>query len=120
MVGSIRCGVLGLCPRCSGRTLFAGMAGFAPHCRACGLDFTSFAIGGRLAALCTLIVAAALATVAIWLDRQFRPSFWLYLVVLPPLTAAAVVGALRVVKGALLAATYRRAAGAGRIRAEDE
>ena len=29
----------GLCPRCANKTLFAGVATFAPKCRACGLDY---------------------------------------------------------------------------------
>ena len=35
----------GLCPKCGARTLFAGLARFAPNCRACGLDFDSYNVG---------------------------------------------------------------------------
>jgi uncharacterized protein (DUF983 family) len=35
----------GLCPRCGAKTLFNGMVAFAPSCKACGLDLTTFNVG---------------------------------------------------------------------------
>ena len=46
----------GLCPRCGDATLFAGLATFAPNCRACGLDFAAFNVGDGPAAFLIFIV----------------------------------------------------------------
>ena len=43
----------GLCPNCGARTLFAGLARFAPKCQACGLDFDSYNVGDGPAAFLT-------------------------------------------------------------------
>ena len=64
----------GLCPRCGARTLFAGLARFAPKCRACGLDFASYNVGDGPAAFLILIVGAIVAVGAILLDQTGRSA----------------------------------------------
>ena len=54
-------GFEGLCPRCGARTLFAGLARFAPSCSSCGLDFASYNVGDGPAAFLILIVGAIVA-----------------------------------------------------------
>ena len=103
--------MLGLCPRCGARGLFAGLAGFAPKCQACGLDFVGFNVGDGPAAFLTMGVGALAAVVAAWLALSVVPPVWVYVVVLVPLTVVPTVLGLRVAKGALLAAEYRRRAG---------
>ena len=51
-----RAALQGLCPRCGTKTLFAGLASFAPRCRACGLDFAAFNVGDGPAAFLIFIV----------------------------------------------------------------
>jgi len=106
--------LFGLCPRCSGRTLFDGVAKFAPRCRACGLDYTRFNVGDGPAAFLTLIIGAIVAGLAIWVQTAFEPPFWVHILLWVPLTSLAVVMGLRVGKAALLAIEYRRDAGEGR------
>lgn len=108
-------GVLGLCPRCGTKTLFASIARFAPSCRACGLDYASFNVGDGPAAFLTLVVGALVTALAITLELSLHPPFWLHLILWIPFTAGAVIGALRVAKGMLLALEYRNAAREGRI-----
>ena len=108
-------GVRGLCPRCGGNTLFAGIASFAPRCRACGLDFAGFNVGDGPAAFLTLIVGAIIVGCAIAFELIVHPPFWVHLLLWIPLTALLVTGALRVAKGMLLALEYRNAAREGRI-----
>ena len=56
--GSFSAALFGLCPQCGARGLFDGVAQFAPKCRACGLDFSTFNVGDGPAAFLTLIIGA--------------------------------------------------------------
>ena len=104
--------LLGLCPKCGGRTLFGGnVAQFADRCRACGLDFSRFNVGDGPAAFLTLIIGALVTGLALWLELTWQPPFWVHIVLWVPITAAAVVWGLRAGKAALLAAEYQRQAG---------
>ncbi|MBV1691152.1 DUF983 domain-containing protein [Novosphingobium sp. G106] len=116
--GLVSAALFGLCPRCGARTLFDGLAKFAPRCRACGLDFSTFNVGDGPAAFLTLIVGALVVAAAITLELSAHPPFWVHILLWVPITAAAVVWGLRAGKGALLAAEYQRQA--GEHRTEDE
>ena len=100
--------LLGLCPRCGGRTLFEGITNFAPQCRACGLDYSRFNVGDGPAAFLTLIIGAVITGLALWLDAAFHPPFWVHILLWVPITAAAVIYGLRVAKSALLHTEYVR------------
>lgn len=103
--------LFGLCPRCGARTLFGGLARFAPRCRACGLDFGAFNVGDGPAAFLTLIIGAGITGLALWLQVAADPPFWVHVVLWVPITAVAVIWGLRAGKAALLAAEYQRKAG---------
>ena len=107
----------GHCPRCRATTLYDGMITFAPKCRACGLDFTTFNVGDGPAAFLTLIIGAVVAALAIWLQLRVEPPFWVHGVLWLPLTTFAVLAGLRAGKAKLLAAEYRRKAGEARRHA---
>lgn len=107
-----------LCPKCGARTLFSGVAQFAPRCRACGLDFSSFNVGDGPAAFLTLIIGAIVTALAIWVEFGFRPPFWVHILLWVPLTAGLVLWGLRAGKAALLAAEYQRRAGEERFNGE--
>lgn len=107
--------IKGLCPRCGERTLFAGPVAFAERCRKCGLDYSAFNVGDGPAAILTLVLGAVVVGVAIAVQLRFGPPVWVQVVVWTPITAALVVGSLRVTKAALLGAEYRAAAREGRI-----
>lgn len=102
--------LLGLCPRCGSRSLFDGLASFAPKCRSCGLDFTVFNVGDGPAAFLTLIIGALVTGLAIWLEVSLHPPFWIHILIWIPVTAGAVIGGLRLSKAWLLQAEYWRAA----------
>lgn len=108
--GLVPAALFGLCPRCGGKTLFTGLAQFAPRCRSCGLDYVSFNVGDGPAAFLTLLIGGLVTGLAIWLELAFSPPFWLHIVLWVPLTALAVVWGLRAGKAALLAAEYQRGA----------
>ena len=104
----------GLCPRCGARTLFAGLARFAPACRACGLDFTAFNVGDGPALFLILIIGTVLTVAALVVDAAFAPPYWVHLVWIPVGVAMTLAG-LRVGKAALLFQEYRHRAREGRI-----
>jgi uncharacterized protein (DUF983 family) len=104
----------GLCPRCAAKTLYRGLASFAPKCRACGLDFADFNVGDGPAAFLILVVGAIVTGLAIALELSAEPPFWVHAVLWLPLTAILVVGSLRFAKGLLLALEYRHRAHEGR------
>ncbi|MDE2597665.1 MAG: DUF983 domain-containing protein [Sphingomonadales bacterium] len=108
--GLVPAALFGLCPRCGARTLFDGLASFAPRCRACGLDYSTFNVGDGPAAFLTLLIGALVTGLAIWLDQSLHPPFWVHIVLWVPITAGLVVWGLRAGKGALLAAEYQRKA----------
>jgi uncharacterized protein (DUF983 family) len=105
----------GLCPRCGAKTLFAGMASFAPKCRACALDYRSFNVGDGPAALLILVIGARITGGAIALELSAKPPFWVHILLWVPITAGAVILSLRAAKGLLLALEYRHRAAEGRI-----
>jgi uncharacterized protein (DUF983 family) len=102
--------LFGLCPRCGARSVFAGLARFAPACRQCGLDFAQFNVGDGPAAFLTMVIGALVVGLALWLQLAIEPPFWVHIVLWVPLTAAAVIWGLRAGKAALLAAEYQRGA----------
>jgi uncharacterized protein (DUF983 family) len=106
----------GLCPRCGNRTLFAGLATFAPKCRACGLDFSSFNVGDGPAAFLIFIVGGIVVALAIALELNASPPWWLHVLLWVPLTATLTIGLLRLAKGLLLALEYRHRAREGRLQ----
>jgi len=114
----LQAGLQGLCPRCGAKTLFDGVVRFAPRCRACQLDYSEFNVGDGPAAFLTLIVGGLVTGLAIALELAAEPVFWVHILLWPPIAALAVVGALRLAKGVLLASEYRNSAQEGRVRHE--
>ena len=102
--------LFGLCPRCGAKGLFAGVAQFAPACRACGLDFASFNVGDGPAAFLTFFVGGLATIVAAWLALDVDPPVWVYPLVLVPIVVGPTIYGLRVGKAALLAAEFKRRA----------
>ena len=103
-----------LCPNCGARTLFGGLARFAPSCRACGLDFQSFNVGDGPAAFLILIVGAIVAVGAILLDQMAGPPWWVHLVWLPVGAALTIYG-LRLGRAALIYQEHKHRAREGQL-----
>lgn len=105
--GLAEAALFGLCPRCGSRTLFAGVARFAPRCRLCGLDFSAFNVGDGPAAFLTLGVGALVTILAVWVELAFTPPFWVHIILWLPLIVLGVIGGLRVTKAALLVREFQ-------------
>ncbi len=102
--------LFGLCPSCGEKTLFAGLAKFAPRCRACGLDIAGYNVGDGPAAFLTMVIGALVLGLALWLEFGVHPPVWVHVLLWPPLVAGLTLGGLRVSKAALLAAEVQRKA----------
>jgi uncharacterized protein (DUF983 family) len=113
-ISSLKAALLGACPRCGAPGLFAGWVSFAPKCRACGLDFSSFNVGDGPAAFLIFFVGTITVVGALLLDAAVEPPWYVHLVWIP-IAAALTIGGLRVSKGWLLAQEYRHRAREGRI-----
>jgi uncharacterized protein (DUF983 family) len=107
--------ILGLCPRCGARTLFAGWLAFSSACTACALDFAAFNVGDGAAAFVTLVVGALVVGGSITVQLAFDPPIWLQGLIWMPVTIIGVIGLLRIGKAALLASEYRTGARDGRL-----
>ncbi len=75
--------------------------------RACGLDFGQYNVGDGPAAFLTLIVGAIVLGLALAVEANFHPPFWVHILLWVPLTVAAVIGSLRVSKAILLILEHR-------------
>lgn len=104
----------GACPRCGARSLFGSWVGFAPKCRACGLDFSSFNVGDGPAAFLILVIGAVLVTAALLVDGAWTPPWWVHLIWIPIGLAMTIYG-LRFGKALLLGQEYRHRAREGRM-----
>ena len=102
--------LFGLCPRCGARTLFDGVARFAPRCRACGLDYSRFNVGDGPAAFLIMVICAVVVGLALWVEFRFDPPIWVHFVLWAPVITLATLGGLRITKAALLAAEFQRRA----------
>lgn len=107
--------IRGLCPRCAEPGLFCGFVRFAARCQRCQLDFTQFNVGDGPAAFLIMIVGAIVSISAIAVELHFAPPFWFHILLWIPVTAALVIGLLRLAKGALLVLEYRNRAREGRL-----
>jgi len=110
----------GLCPRCGAKTLFGGLIAFAPACRACGLDLTTFNVGDGAAAFLTLIVGGLVGAMAVTAQLVFHLPFWVHALLWIPIATVLVIGLMRVAKALLLALEYRHRAAEGRIASPDD
>jgi uncharacterized protein (DUF983 family) len=108
----------GLCPRCGTKTLYKGLASFAPGCRAFGLDYASFNVGDGPAPFLIFIVGGLVVLLAIIVELKFNPPFWVHFLLWVPLTTGLVIALLRVSKGLLLILEYRHRAREGRTADE--
>ena len=106
--GQAEAALLAKCPRCGERTLFAGLARFAPRCSSCGLDFSRFNVGDGPAAFLTMVIGALVLGLAAWLELSLSPPIWVHAILWLPMIAGLTLYGLRVSKAWLLQAEYWR------------
>jgi uncharacterized protein (DUF983 family) len=111
---SLEVALKGLCPRCGAPGLFDGWVRFAPKCRSCGLDFSSFNVGDGPAAFLIFFVGTITVVAALVLDAAAEPPWYVHLIWIP-VAAALTIGGLRLSKAWLLAQEYKHRAREGRV-----
>lgn len=114
-VPPVSAGMAGRCPRCGQGRLFKGFLDTAPACTACGLDFKFIDSGDGPAVFIILIVGFVVVGLALWVEVSWQPPLWLHAVLWTPLTLALALGALRPLKGAMIAQQYKHKAAEGRL-----
>ena len=102
--------LFGLCPNCGEKTLFAGVAKFAPRCSHCGLDYGQFNVGDGPAAFLTMVIGALVVGLAFWVEVRFHPPLWVHAVLWIPFVTLSTLWGLRVSKAALLYTENQRRA----------
>jgi uncharacterized protein (DUF983 family) len=107
--------IRGLCPRCGARGLFAGAVSFAPKCTVCDLDYEAFNVGDGPAAFLILIIGGLVTFLAIMVELNAGPPWWVHVLLWLPLTLILIVGSLRLSKALLLILEYRNQAREGRL-----
>lgn len=104
----------GCCPRCGTGALFQRFLSLRPGCAHCGLDFRPLDQGDGPAALVMLAAGAIAGGLALVIEINFAPPYWVHAVVLLPVILIVSAGLLRLTKAALIFQTYRLHAAEGR------
>lgn len=118
--GLVQAALFGECPVCGARTLFSGWVRFAGRCRACGQDFSVYNVGDGPAAFLILIIGALVSALAVVLQVQASPPFWVHIILWLPLTFALVILSLRVSKAAMLIHEARAEVREGQLASDPE
>ena len=113
-VEPIRAGLKGRCPRCGKGRLFAGFLAIAPHCEACGLDYSFADAADGPAIFVMLIIGFVIVGLALWVEVTRNPPLWVHFVLWIPLVFVLCLPALRLVKGVLITLQYANKAQEGR------
>ncbi len=112
----ISTGLRGRCPRCGEGRLFDGFVKLAPRCESCGLDFSFADSADGPAVFAILIVGFVVAGAALLTEVAYSPPIWLHFALWMPLVLVLCLGAMRPLKGLLVALQYHHKAEEGRLR----
>ena len=108
-------GLRGRCPRCGEGRLFDGFLKLPPRCSACGLDFGFADSADGPAVFAILIVGFIVAGAALMIEVAYSPPIWLHFVLWLPLALVLCLGAMRLLKGVLIALQFHHNAEEGRL-----
>lgn len=99
-------GIRGRCPRCGEGHLFQGFLTLRPGCEVCGLDysFADPADGPAFFVICFACVPSVV--LALWIEAQFGPPYWVHLLTTLPFMLLTCVPPLRPLKGWLVASQF--------------
>jgi uncharacterized protein (DUF983 family) len=103
LVAALQC----RCPRCGKGKLYDGLLTVTPRCTACGLDLAAQDTGDGAAAFVVLILGAVVVGLALLVEAEFAPPFWVHLVLWTPVVIGGAIALLRPLKAWLIAMQYR-------------
>jgi uncharacterized protein (DUF983 family) len=117
---SIAIGLACRCPRCGKGKLFRGFLTPAPHCEACGLDY-SFADSGDGPAVFIMFFAGFVVVgAALIVEFLYQPPFWLHALMWAPLILVVTLLPLRPMKGLMIALQFHHKAEEGRFKGRSD
>lgn len=105
----------GRCPRCGEGKLFAGFLSLAPACSACGLSYEKLDQGDGPAVFIILIAGFVVCGLALWVEVNYEPAYWVHIALWTPLTLLITLGLLRPLKALMVFQQYRMRAEEGRL-----
>ena len=108
-------GSLGRCPACGEGKLYSGFLTPAPRCDVCGLNYDFADAGDGPAVFVILITGFLVVGGALIVEVLYAPPYWLYAVVLGPISILLPLLLLRSFKGALIALQYKHKAQEGKL-----
>ena len=111
----ISVGWRGRCPRCGEGRLFDGFLTVAPQCANCGLDFSFADSGDGPAVFIMMIVGFIVVGLALFVEFNFHPPYWVHAVLWIPLVLGLSIGLLRPLKGLMIAQQYKQKAAIGQL-----
>jgi uncharacterized protein (DUF983 family) len=103
LAAALRC----RCPRCGEGKLFNGLLTVAPRCAVCGLDLAAQDAGDGPAVFVVLILGALVVGLAILVEIEFAPPFWVHILHWTPVVIGGAIAMLRPLKAWLIAMQYR-------------
>jgi uncharacterized protein (DUF983 family) len=102
------------CPRCGRGRLFSAYLKIAPSCSECALDYSIADAGDGPAVFVILVAGALIAAAAAFVEINFRPPYWMHVLIWLPATVGLCLALLPPFKATLFALQYRNRAGEGR------
>lgn len=111
----ISAGLRARCPRCGEGRMFKGFITLPERCAVCGLDYGFADSGDGPAVLVMLLVGFIVVGLALYVEVTFSPALWVHLLLWLPLSLVLCLGALRLMKGVLIALQYANKAEEGRL-----
>lgn len=114
-VNPIFAGIKGRCPRCGKGALFNGFIDLKDKCSNCDLDYDFADSGDGPAVFIMLIVGFLVVGLAIYVEVNYRPDYWVHAVLWLPSILIFSAGLLRPFKGVLVCLQYSNDAHEGRL-----
>ncbi len=113
-------GLRGRCPRCGEGRLFSRYLTIADTCAVCGLDFRTEDAGDGPAVFIMFAVGFIVVPLALMVEVEFTPPFWLHMVLWIPVCLGLILAMLPPFKATMFALQHKHGAHEGRIDDDDD
>lgn len=114
-VDPVSTGLKGRCPRCAEGQLFEGFLKLKKECLNCKLDFAFADSGDGPAVIVMTGLGFLIVGMALWLEVNYSPPFWLHILLWFPLTIGLGLYLLKVMKGIMICLQFKNKAAPGEI-----
>jgi len=99
---AIRRGLAGRCPSCGRGKLFRAFLKVADTCPACGEELHHHRADDAPAYFVIVLVGHIVVPLALFVETEFYPPYWVHVALWLPLTLGLAVGLLQPIKGAIV------------------